>query len=214
MKVIGYIRVSTDEQVESGAGLAAQRSQIEAAVVGRGWELLATVEDAGVSGKSLERVGISAALVELAARRADGIVVAKLDRLSRSLQDFVGLMALAKKQGWHVVALDLGIDTSTSTGRLVANIMASVAEWEREAIGARTREGMAAKKAAGVKFGRPSAITDAVRSRIRAERDAGRSLQQIAYGLNLTAVPTGHRGLKWWPSTVRAALQNRSPRAV
>src|SRR5207244_1141151 len=121
----------------------------------------------------------------LKAGRADGIVVAKLDRLSRSLQDFVGLIALAKKQKWHVVALDLGIDTSTSTGRLVANIMASVAEWEREAIGTRTREGMAAKKAQGVQMGKPSRTTLAVRARILHERSAGASLSKIADRLNL-----------------------------
>jgi site-specific DNA recombinase len=82
--VLGYVRVSTDEQARSGAGLAAQRQAVERACSQRGYDLLEIVEETnGVSAKSLEHPGIMRALEELGAGRADALMVAKLDRLSR-----------------------------------------------------------------------------------------------------------------------------------
>src|SRR5438093_3008183 len=81
-RVIAYCRVSTDEQARNGTSLAGQREAIAAECKRRGWKLVHTVEDAGFSGKSLRRPGIQAALRELESGQADGLVVAKLDRLS------------------------------------------------------------------------------------------------------------------------------------
>jgi DNA invertase Pin-like site-specific DNA recombinase len=189
-RVIGYIRVSTAEQADSGAGLEAQRQAIQVAAELRGWELVNIFEDA-VSGKSLNgRHELKKALADLKARRADGLVVAKLDRLSRSIHDFSGLLEIARLQNWALVALDFDLDTSTPAGELVANVMASVAQWERRIIGQRTREGLAVRKAQGVKLGRPRSIDPAIASRIVRLRRQGLSFEKIGaeVGLGWTTV--------------------------
>lgn len=207
MRVLGYIRVSTEEQGSSGAGLSAQRSAIEAECERRGWELLEVVEDSGFSARNLKRPGIQSALEALKAGEADGLLVAKLDRLSRSMLDFTGLMAQAQKEGWALVAMDCAVDTTTPAGEAMANILATFAQFERRLIGQRTKEAMAAKKAAGAVFGRPRQMPVEVRSRIEAERGAGKTLRAIAAGLNEDGVSTAQGGAQWWPSTVRAALR-------
>ena len=207
-RVLGYARVSTDEQVASGAGLAAQREAIAQACAARGYELLETIEDAGHSAKSLDRPGITRALVELDARRADALVVARLDRLSRSMLDFSGLMERARRRGWAIIALDLGVDTATPAGEMMANVLATFAQFERRLIGQRTRDALAAKKAQGVRLGRPRSLPAAVVGRIVRARDCGLTLSAIADELNRYQVPTGQGGAKWWPNTVRQVLRS------
>src|SRR5438094_3478005 len=107
MKAVGYIRVSSLEQDESGAGLEAQRRAIADGVTQRGWELVRIYEDVA-SGKSTNgRHGLAVAINAIESGEADALMVAKLDRLSRSLMDFAGLMQQSCKQGWALVALDL-----------------------------------------------------------------------------------------------------------
>ena len=142
-RAIGYIRVSTDEQAASGAGLAAQRAAILAEAERRGWQLVDVIEDAGYSGKSMKRPGIAAALDALRQKRADTLVVAKLDRLSRSMLDFAALMDRASHEHWALVALDLGVDTTTPSGEAMANVMATFAQFERRLIAQRTRDALA-----------------------------------------------------------------------
>lgn len=203
--VIGYLRVSTREQSESGAGLAAQRSAIAAEAVRRGWEVI-WIEDAGVSGKSLKRDGIREALRLLKRHEASALVVAKLDRLSRSVQDFAGLMSLAARQGWAVVALDLGVDMTTPAGKLVASVMSAVAEWERDVIAARTRDALAERKAAGVRLGRERMTDAATWDRIVVASRAGDSPSTIARALDTDQVPTPNGAVRWYPNTVRRIL--------
>lgn len=205
--VVAYLRVSTEEQADSGAGLEAQRAAIQAEASRRGWTVTAWFEDAGASGKSLNgRPALTQALDAVRGRQAAALVVAKLDRLSRSLLDFAGLMADAQREGWNLVALDLGIDLSTPAGEFMANVMASAAQWERRIIGQRTRDALAAKKASGVKLGRPRTLDDATAQRIRDAHAAGQSMRAIAAGLNEDQVPTAQGGAKWHASTVRAVL--------
>src|SRR5215471_12398823 len=134
MRVIGYVRVSTEEQAVSGAGLEAQRRAIVAECKRRGWELVETIEDAGYSAKDLKRPGVQEALRVLEAGEASALVVAKLDRLSRSLLDFAALMATAQKQRWGLVALDAAIDTSTPAGEALVAMLATFAQFERRLI--------------------------------------------------------------------------------
>lgn len=158
MRAVGYVRVSTGKQAQSGLGLDAQRRGLVAEAEHRGWELT-LFEDAGFTGRNDKRPGLQRALRLLRRREADVLMVFKLDRISRSTQDFSKMLATAKRQHWSLVALDLGVDTTTANGRLVANILMSIAEWESEAIGARTSAAMqAAKSRDGVQYGRPSAI--------------------------------------------------------
>jgi DNA invertase Pin-like site-specific DNA recombinase len=205
--VIGYVRVSTDEQADSRAGLEAQRAAILAEAQRRGWNEcdLTFVEDAGYSGKDLHRPGIVAALDALRHHRADALVVSKLDRLSRSMLDFAGLMDRSTREGWALVALDLGVDTTTPQGEMVAAVMAVFAQFERRLIGQRTKEALAVKKAQGVRLGRPRLTPDAVIARIRAERAAGRTLRVIADGLNADGVPTAMGGRRWYVSRAGGA---------
>lgn len=205
-RVIGYIRVSTDEQAASGAGLEAQRAAILAEALRRGWHLVEMIEDAGYSGKSLQRPGIAAALDALGHKRADTLVVAKLDRLSRSMLDFAGLMDKAAREHWALVALDVGVDTTTPSGEAMANIMATFAQFERRLIGQRTREALAVKKAKGVRLGRPRTMPTEVLRRIVAERAAGRTFAAIADGLTADGTPTARGGPRWYPSTIRQAV--------
>lgn len=204
MRVIGYTRVSTEEQADSGAGLAAQRAAIEAEVARRGWQLEELVVDAGYSAKDMRRPGVQGALARLESGEAEGLVVAKLDRLSRSTLDFAAVMDRARRQEWALVALDCAVDTTTPAGEAMANVLATFAQFERRLIGQRTRDALAAKRAAGVVLGRPSEISFALRAQIRADRAGGASLASIAQRLNADGVPTGMGGKRWYPSSVRA----------
>jgi len=117
---------------------------------------LGIYEDAGASAKTLRgRSGLSEALTVLANGDASALVVAKLDRLARSVHDFAGLVRIAEREGWGIVALGLGDDMTTPTGALLANVTASVANWERRIISLRTSEALAQRRAAGVRLGRP-----------------------------------------------------------
>lgn len=207
--VVGYLRVSTDEQADSGAGLAAQRIAIEREADRRGWQLLSVEVDAGASGKSLNgRPALATALAAVRRGDADVLLVAKLDRLSRSLLDFAALMAQSKAEGWALVALDLGVDTSTPSGEFMAGVMASAAQWERRIIGQRTKDALAARRAQGVRLGNARTIPPKVLKRIVRERGAGKSLPAIARGLTADGVPTARGGAVWSHSTVQYVLDS------
>lgn len=211
-RVVGYVRVSTSEQAESGAGLAAQRATIEAEADRRGWQLVAVHEDAGISGKSMTgRAGLDAALMAVEKGEAEVLVVAKLDRLSRSLLDFANLMERSRRKRWALVALDLGVDTTTPAGEMVASLMATFAQYERRIIGVRTKEALAVKRAEGVRLGRPNSLSTEVVQRIQRERAEGKTLAAIADGLNVGTVPTAHGGRAWHRATIRQVLLSNSP---
>lgn len=164
--------------------------------------------DEGYSAKSLARPGISNALERLRRGEAGVLVVSKLDRLSRSLLDFAGLMERAKREGWRLIVLDLAIDTTTASGALMANVMASFAEYERRLISDRTSAALQAKKAQGHRLGRPRVTHDAVVRRVAQERAQGLSLRAIADGLNGDRVPNSQGGKQWYASTVASALKS------
>lgn len=202
MRVIGYMRVSTEEQGDSRAGLEAQESAIRAEAAHRGWELVDLRHDVG-SGKSLRRRdNLGLTLRDLAAGHAEMLVVAKLDRLSRSMLDFAGMMETAAAEGWALSALDLGVDTTTTNGKLIANIMIALAQWERELIGDRTRTALAAVKARGTHVGRKSGVSGETMRLIRALRSSGLSWQKVADALTAEGVDTGQGG-RWHAATVR-----------
>ena len=211
--MVGYTRVSTSEQADSGAGLAAQQHAIEVEVARRGWVLAEVFTDSAASGKSLVgREALTAALAAVESGQGDVLMVAKLDRLSRSLLDFAGLLARAQSKHWNLIALDLGVDLSTPAGEFLASVMASAAQWERRIIGQRTREALAAKKAAGVRLGRPRTLPDEVIERIAAERADGWTFQRIADGLNADEVHTAQGGVRWYPSTVAGVCNSQAGR--
>jgi DNA invertase Pin-like site-specific DNA recombinase len=210
MRMLAYTRVSTAEQADNGHGLPAQRAAIEAEAARRGDWTLEWVEDRGVSAKSTRRFGLTYALARLDAGDADGLVVARLDRLSRSLLDLLTLLERAKRNDWKLVCLDPALDMTTAAGRLSAHVLFAVAEWERDIIRERTREGLAAARASGVRLGAPkgsagavSRLAPDVAQRIARERSEGRSFGAIARELNADGVPTALKGKEWHAATVR-----------
>ena len=208
MTVIGYARVSTEEQHDSGAGLPAQVSQLEAEASRRGWALEIVTESGGRSGSSLrKREALATALERLDSGEAKALVVTKLDRLTRSLADYARLQDRANSKGWDLVILDLGIDTSTPSGALMAGMMASVAQFERSMIAQRTREGLAQRKAQGVRLGRPVTMDSTVRDLILRLHGDGMSLRGIAQHLVDLGVETAHGGATWHASTVSRAIK-------
>jgi DNA invertase Pin-like site-specific DNA recombinase len=202
---LGYARVSTIEQADSGLGLAAQRRAIRSECERRGWALSRVYEDAGASGKGLKgRPSLEEALTALDSGEASTLVVAKLDRLTRSVRDAADLLDRSAKRGWALVALDLGVDTTTPSGEAMANVMAVFAQLERRLIGQRTREALAVKKTQGVRLGRPPVLSDEVVTRILAAHDAGASWSSIGRDLETDGVGTAQGGKHWYPATIRS----------
>jgi DNA invertase Pin-like site-specific DNA recombinase len=213
-RYVAYLRVSTDEQADSGAGLAAQQEQLRRAFEYEGWDLVELVRDEGASGKDLQREGLRRALEMIVAGDADGLVVAKLDRLTRSVVDFGDLLEWFELAGAAFVALDLRLDTSTPTGAMVAHVLVVVAEWERRTIGQRTKDAMAAKRAAGEATGLPSLLDDehrAVRERILELRDQGLTRTAIAERLTREGWKTVRGAKVWRPSALQVVLGYQRP---
>jgi DNA invertase Pin-like site-specific DNA recombinase len=142
----------------------------------------------------------------LEAGEAKALVVAKLDRLSRSMLDFAALMATTQKQNWALVALDCAVDTSTPAGEAMAHVLATFGQFERRLNGERTKEALAGKKAVGVRLGRPPAVPQSVVRHMQRQRARGDSLRKIADDLNEARVPTAQGGREWYAATVRNVL--------
>lgn len=201
-----YARVSTLDQFAYGYGIDAQRAHMEQEASLRSWTLRAHFTDAA-SGRSLDdRPALVDALALLDAGEADGLIVAKLDRLSRSLKDFVSIVARASENGWSVVVLDPAIDTTTHSGQFIANLLAAVGDFERHLIRARTSEALAAAQARGVHVGRPYSIDLATVEVIECLRDDGMTYREIAAVLDERRVPTSRGGKRWYPSVVGKVL--------
>jgi site-specific DNA recombinase len=153
-KAIGYVRVSTQEQARGGVSLAQQERSLRAYAKAKGWKLLEVCRDEGASGKSLDREGIRGALQALAKDEASILLVAKLDRLSRSVRDIFTLAEdVFGQDGKHLASLGESIDTTTAMGRAMLGMAAVFAQMERELIGERTRNGLAEVKAQGKHLG-------------------------------------------------------------
>jgi DNA invertase Pin-like site-specific DNA recombinase len=206
-RAITYRRVSTTEQADSGLGLDAQSASIGRQVDARGWSVVAELVDEGVSGSTAptSRPALAEALAMLAAGEADTLVVAKLDRATRSVADLCELLELSDKQRWDFIALDLGIDTSTPMGRAMAQMASVFSELERKMIGQRTSDALQALKASGKRLGRPVEQNPEIMARIASERSRGLSLRAIAKDLNVEQIPTA-RGGTWHASTVKSVL--------
>lgn len=151
-RAIGYVRVSTDKQADQEISLEAQRDKIEAYACLYDLDLVEVIVDAGASAKTLDRPGLQRALAMLKAGKADALIVVKLDRLTRSVAD-LGTLVEKHFQKAALLSVAEQIDTRSASGRLVLNVLASVAQWEREAIGERTSAAMQHMKAQGRRVG-------------------------------------------------------------
>jgi DNA invertase Pin-like site-specific DNA recombinase len=143
--LIGYVRVSTEEQAREGLSLEAQRERLTAYCRAMGHELVGVETDAGVSGKVApdRRPGMALALAAVERKEASGIVAVKLDRLSRSTRHVLDLVERAERKGWQLHSVGEQLDTGSACGRLIVTILGALAQMEREQVGERTRDGMA-----------------------------------------------------------------------
>jgi DNA invertase Pin-like site-specific DNA recombinase len=149
-RTIAYLRVSTEKQADRGVSLDAQRAKVKAYADLYDLELVEVVVDAGESAKSLKRPGLQRALGILERREAEALLIVKLDRLTRSVVDLGALVERYFAPG-KAALLSVGeqIDTRSAAGRLVLNVLASVSQWEREAIAERTATAMQHKARQG-----------------------------------------------------------------
>lgn len=209
LRAVSYVRVSTEDQAASGLGIEAQSATIETAVTARGWAPLAgQFADEGISGKTApeNRPALSEALAVLDAGEADVLVVAKLDRLTRSMATLSTLLERADRARWSLVILDADVDTTTAGGRLVTNVLGSVAEWERMIISERTKAALAALKAEGRQLGRPNEQSTENLDRVRQLRADGMSIRAVAEQMNAEGRTTATGG-KWHIATVQRAIR-------
>jgi site-specific DNA recombinase len=153
MKAIGYVRVSTEKQADFGVSLEAQSEKVRAMAVVQGAGLMEIIIDAGESAKSLNRPGMARLMSLVDSGAVDTVIIAKLDRLTRRVKDLAELLERFTRRGVSLVSVAESLDTGTAAGRLVLNIMTAVSQWEREAIGERTRDAMRHKRANGERVG-------------------------------------------------------------
>ena len=224
MRTIGYVRVSTDRQADRGISLEAQEAKIRAMATVQGTDLLDVIVDGGESAKSLNRPGLQKLLEMVNKGEVQAIIVAKLDRLTRSVKDLCNLLELLEKRKVALVSVAESLDTSSAAGRMVITIMGAVSQWEREAIGERTRDALRHKRAQGYRTGnipygyhlaeggrlvRDDAEQKAI-DEIRGLRKQGLSLRAVAEAANERGHRT-RRGTGWrLESVVRILRQTRA----
>ena len=219
-RAIGYVRVSTEQQAETGVSLDAQAEKIRAMAIVQDADLVDVIIDAGVSAKDLNRPGLARLLALVEQRNVDTVIVAKLDRLTRSVRDLGELLERFERRDVSLISVAESLDTGTAAGRLVLNVMASVSQWEREVIGERTREALAHKKAQGHRIGTvpfgyaladdgrtliPQSDEQATLDLLRDCRAAGFSLRATASELNRHGRRT-RSGTPWRHEYVRNLL--------
>lgn len=223
MKAIGYVRVSTDKQADRGVSLEAQAEKIRAMAVVHGAELLDIIVDSGESAKSLNRPGMARLLTLVDGAEAKAVIIAKLDRLTRSVKDLCTLLERFERRGVALISVAESLDTGSAAGRLVLNIMTAVSQWEREAIGERTRDAMSHKRSQGQRVGNipygcrlagdrvhleEDPEEQAVLAEIRQLRYEGATLRGIASALTHRAYRT-RRGTEWRLESVARVLRRR-----
>lgn len=179
-RVAIYARVSTREQ-----STEAQVVQLTAYCQARGWSDVIVFRDDGISGVRDNRPELDKLRNRMLRGEFEAVVVSKMDRLGRSLGMILRFWEDADAADVRVIVIDQGIDTSTPAGRLQRNMLAALAEFERELILERTRAGIARARALGKKFGAPRRIPEAIAREVRGRRDCGESLRMISQRMNL-----------------------------
>lgn len=224
-KAVGYLRVSTEEQAQSGFGLDAQEEAVRKFADAVGLDLVDVVADPGVSGttKPADRPGFARILALAAARSCSVVLVKRFDRVARNIALAVTASNdLDKVHGVTIRSVTEGIDTGSPAGKMIFGLLAAMAEGERDAIVDRTKGGRMQKAGQGGFAGGRApygyringagglVVDEAKRVivlRIFDENGAGRTLQAIANGLNADGIPSA-TGKRWHPSTVSYVLDN------
>ena len=224
---LGYVRVSTTDQDLS---LEVQTARIRGLALARDFTLGDVLVDPGESGKSLNRPGMIELLARVDARAVDTVVVAKLDRLTRSIADLAVLLQRLDKRGVALVSAAESLDTGSAMGRMQVNLFTLIAQWERETISERTRDALQHKKSQGERVGKIPfgyrLAADQVHlevdedeqelgAQVRALRAAGHSTRQIADTLNALGRTTRTGGawrFQYVARMLSAAVNRAAPR--
>lgn len=218
MKAIGYIRVSSDGQADSGLSLAGQREKIQQYCNLKDLTLLEVVEDAGISAKNLKRPGVQRVINMASRKEVDAVVIYKLDRMFRSTVDALETSAKMDKWGVALHSIEESLNTKSAMGEFFFTLMAALAQMERKMIGERTRFALAKKRANGEKTGGyvpygwsekggrlvEDPVEQSVIGLIRAWRTNGASLRSICNGLQDFPTRTGK---PWSPGVVGRILR-------
>jgi site-specific DNA recombinase len=225
LNVVGYKRVSTEEQSAGGFSLDVQDAKIRQYCELYDLHLIRVISDPGFSGKTLDRPGIGQVLEALRQRKggADGVVIAKLDRLTRSLKDWADLIDefFSEKAGKRLFSVGDSIDTRTAGGRLVLNVLMTVAQWEREIIAERTSEALQAKIARGERCGKirfgydladdgkmlvPNAGEQETIRILTEWRAQGKTYRDLVKMVEDLGIETKEGNRIWLPATIRRIL--------
>ena len=222
-EIVGYVRVSTKEQAETKLSLTHQEEKIRAYAVAQDLKLGRIFNDAAESAKDLNRKAVQELLAEVERGKIEHIIILKLDRMIRNIENLGYLLRLFEKKGVTLSAVQESLNTSTASGRLVVNMLGSIAEWERDTIAERTFAalsmkrkkneklggirpfGWAVKVVSGTKTLIPDPKEQKVRAGIVAASAAKKGYQQIAEELNAAGVKP-RSGVRWYASTIRSIV--------
>ncbi len=221
-KAAGYARVSTEEQAKEGISLNHQADSITAYCKAKEWDLMEIIFDEGKSAKDLKRSGAQKLIAMIEAKQFDVLVIYRLDRLTRCVRDLGYLVQdVFDKNGVAFSSIQESFDTSNATGKLILNVLGSIAQWERETIAERTRDGLRYKKAKLERYGpvpygfelngknlQPVEDELVVVAKIKNLRKKLKySYRAIAKRLNADGCTT-RTGKKWFASSVQVIAKN------
>jgi DNA invertase Pin-like site-specific DNA recombinase len=210
-KLIGYIRVSTADQGENGHSMTGQRKRLQTAAQAQGYELLDVVAE--VASGARERDGLKAAQERIEGGEAEGLIFPKLDRLGRSMIHLAKLVEWARDNGVTLLSSDEG--PVVRGGEVLDNMLSlriGFAQMERERISQRTKEGLAAAKARGVKLGAKAENVGPLAERATKLRRQGMTWQAIADRFNSEGLRTA-RGAIFRTQTIRRMIDRVDPEA-
>ena len=218
-QAIGYLRVSSTQQAQEGASLEAQQAKIEQWCLANGYELVNVFKDEGISGKRMDtRQGLQDALASI--KKGNAFVFYSMSRVARSTKDMLAIGELITKKKADMVSLIENIDTTSASGKMMFQMLAVLAEFERNLVGERTATVLQNKKANSQVYtnqtpygfkavnGRLEQVKQEVKvvTEIQQARAKGQTLQSIADSLNSRNIPT-KTNKQWQPSTIHLLLQ-------
>jgi site-specific DNA recombinase len=223
-KAVGYVRVS--KQSEKGVSLEAQAEKVRAMACVHDADVEIVADD-GETGKHANRPGLQRVLEMVRRGEVELVIVAKLDRLTRSVKDLAETLELFQKRNVSLVSVAEALDTGSAGGRLVLNIMASVSQWERETIAERTATALRHKRSRLQAYNHtpygyarqgdelaPVAEEQATIDRMKQWRAGGWTLRRVADELNESGTPTKRGVGRWHAQTVKDILGSDLHRKV
>jgi len=226
-ETVGYVRVSSEEQAREGVSLAAQEARLKAFAVATNRDLGKVIIDDGQSAKTLARPGLREILDGVKRGRIGSLIVLKLDRLTRSVRDLGTLLDLFSRYDCDLVSVSESLDTASAAGRLMTNVLGSVAQWEREAIGERTAFALEHKRRLHAVYSpEPFGWTrvgdsliahpqeQAALERAKVMAASGATLRQIGEEFVRLGVAPKRGGKKWHAACVRSILRSRATKEL